>query len=788
MPTSSPSLIVLARRTEWERLRTESSARALMLADSDVDSASSVVWIPLDEFARGTPTFDEKWEERLRPCAAGRGAPMVVVWCQDENTPDGLFAFTLDSFGKLLIASLQQDRTPPRLKAIIHISPSGLPQRDANVLSWFAQSGGGGEDQSDTGGPGLLGAKRDAIHPIDTAWSSGLQELKGPLRRPVYLMSERTRVDRQGRSWSVSEIWPLQVARLLAAIEHRPSREGGLRGWRAIDASASEMLTSDIERETFRHVRRCLESAGSGKTSNDLLKQERPDTALIETADCPNHCRDLNGSGLLHPHLPDWWRLDENQSFRASTERLDDSGGLNTPHQSLWSRCFRARGGRFIRDRMRKAQASLEQVLGQGGLRLRIWQLIHRDAAVLPWIAEGHFQASLQVKDDLSRDMSRWELLVDADEAASISRRKSTIKAVELDLARDHFMGVGWRLLSAVAGCLFISTVFASMMGEQGFWIAALAATLGGSIACFVIGWLEVRAGRRALDEVERDVRTGEAAIADGFYRRVALGADGELRGRVLHWAAACGHVRQCAQRLLALCELSERRILKSSSDGLVTSDSLGSFHAATSLSRRGNHSTTPREVPSAHPDLALVLQRSEADFEQWWTTTLDLLDPARSGCVSSRRFTAMLDRRLAVLLEDVRPTVLSMLQEQDTLSRPSQMLAAALNRQLGSSSDLAMVGAPTLRARGHSLQRVVSYIAPSAELAARGRAAVEEYVGSAQPVSAGVAPVDRWGMLGLFLDEVTLTLVPTGSGSNFRLELLEGGAPQPDMAERLHE
>lgn len=785
MSASVPSLIVLARRAEWERLRTESAARALMLSGTGAHKVGSVAWIPLDDFVAGTPICDAAWRERLQPCAAGRGAPMVVVWCQDAGTPDGLLASTLASFGDLLIASLQQDRTPPRLKAIIHISPAGLQPADARILQWLA------DDQTVVEPPSTSQADRrpegaeSPVQALPSAWPLGLRELRGPSRRPVYLMSERTRVDRQGRAWPVVDVWPPQVARLLAAIENRPNREGGLRGWRAIAASPSTMLAADLERETYRHVRRCLESAGSGTSSVDLMRQERPDTELIDASGCPSHCRDINGSGLSHPQLPDWWALDEQESVRSSMERLDDSGSLRTPRQSLWYRCFRARGERFTRDRLHKAVASLEQVLGRGGLRLRIWQVIHRDAAVLPWIAEGQFQAALPPADDLSRDLARWESLVDADEAAARARRESAIKASELDLARDHFMGVGWRLMCALAGCLFISTVFATMMPTGQFWIAAIAAAAGGVLSCVVIGWLEQRAGRRAANEVERDIRSGEAAIADGFYRRVALGAEGDLRGRVLRWSAACSHVRQCAQRLRALCELSERRVLKSSTDGLVTSGSLGSFHAASSFSLHDALSTPSREAPTDHPDLASVLQRSESGFEHWWSETLAQLDPARSGSVPSHRFTAMLDERLDALIEDIRPAVLNILQKQDVTSNPSQILAESLQSRLGPSGDFSMIGAPTLRARGHALHRVVSYLAPSDSLVSLGQAAIQAYVGSAQAVSASVAPVDRWGMLGLFLDEITLTIVSSSGNQGSSFELLEGDAPDLGLTER---
>lgn len=780
-----PSLIVLARRAEWERLRTESGARALMLSSTGAHGTGSVAWIPLDDFVVGTPACDAAWSERLRLCAAGRGAPIVVVWCQDAVTPDGLLASTLASFGELLIASLQQDRAPPRLKAIIHISPMGLQPADAGVLHWLAEDEAATESQSKNESGYLSKDAQSAIDPLMPTWPVGLRELKGPRRRPVYLMSERTRVDCRGRAWPVAEVWPLQVARLLAAIEHSPIRQGGLRGWRAIDATPSMMLAVDLERETYRHVRRCLESSGSGKSAGNVLRQERPDTERIAASGCPHHCRDINGSGLSHPQLPDWLALDEQASVRASMERLDDSGGLRTPRQSLWYRCFRARGERFTRDRLNKAVASLEQVLGRGGLRLRLWQLIHRDAAVLPWIAEGQFQAALPPAEDLSRDLARWESLVDADEAATKARRESTMMGSELDLARDHFMSIGWRLMCALAGCLFMSTVFATMMPTGHFWIAAISAATGGALACFVIGWLEVRAGRRATDEVERTIRAGEAAIADGFYRRVALGSDGDLRGRIQHWTAACSHVRQCAQRLRALCELSEKRMLKSSIDGLVAFGSLGSFHQASSLSYRDALTTGLREAPSDHPDLTSALQQSESGFELWWTETLQLLDPARSGSIPSRRFMAMLDHRLELLIEGIRPTVLDILQKQDMTSNPSQALSDLLRSRLGPSGDFSMIGAPTLRARGHSLHRVVSYLAPSASLASLGQAAIQEYVGSVQAVSAQVAPIDRWGMLGLFLDEITLTIVPSSGDEQSRFELLEGDAPDRGLMER---
>ena len=200
-----PSLVLASTRQVWERLRDDSGARALAVSLDAAEGEGDVRWVPLEADGEA-----DEWSARLRTVAAAPRAPMAIVWVASRRGDAVRLLEALDLLGRRMLGSLQRDRVPPSIGAIVFVAEDGLSEDDAIALETM---GSGGRNL------GELVARLPA----------GAAQVLGPRGRPVYLMSRRTRVDTDGRSWPVREIWPIEVGRLLASVAASPGRQPGGR-------------------------------------------------------------------------------------------------------------------------------------------------------------------------------------------------------------------------------------------------------------------------------------------------------------------------------------------------------------------------------------------------------------------------------------------------------------------------------------------------------------------------------------------------------------------------------
>jgi hypothetical protein len=733
-----PTLVVAATAPVWDRLRRGSGARALLLAEDAGVDAGDIRWLPLDP---PESDADATWAERLKCVAATPAAPIVLLW--HAPGPGGAedFARSCEELGHRMSSLLQRDRMPPPVAAVVYVAERGLGETDALVLEAFAD------------------ARRHRVAP------PGLAELIGPQGRSVYVMSGSLRVDREGRPWPVQDAWPVEVARLLALIEASPDRPRGIRAWRSIAFNPTRFDFQAVEVEAFRIAREIIGSPDGTTVVQEgqglQLERERVPETQVSVDSSPRHCDDSERNPSAWPELGSWWELPHRDSVR-SVDRRTDTSGSRRGRRSDWYDRFDERGRRFINDRERMSLRSLEETMGATSVQLRLWQQVHADPDVLAWVASGQFYVAPEADpSEITEGMRAWQRLGTLDRAAHEARSRALIEARELDTARSHFLGLGWRAMAAAAGAVFIAAVFGSMFRDAGpRWIlgAAAAGFTGSIVAAGIMVWLEIRAGARGRFAVESTARSAESAIAEGFLKRMQHGAAGELSGRQRHWLQCAAKVRESAVRLLALRREAESAALQLAATRPDAADGgSGAYAAASSLA--SDRDALPSDMLRAallksNPH-AIAVRRSE--FLAWWSEELRHEDPLVIGAVRSRIFGPRLKARLARLVEEVRGQLMESIPGMALGDGSVDESARELSRRFGAPGDLLGLGAATDRARGRDSRRTVSVLGSLRPVNEAIGRRLGDHVGNGLRVLPTEASVERWGAFGLTIDEVAV-------------------------------
>jgi hypothetical protein len=745
-----PSLVIAAPRPAWGRLRTDSGARALAVASDASAEDGDVRWIPLldSDLESDDGRSDYAWTRRLRAVAATPQAPLVLLWVAGSQGEAKEFLKAIEVLGRRMLALLQRDRVPPRVAAVIYVAESGLSEDDVCALETIACAG-----------RNLPSNDRASI-------PAGLAEMLGPRGRPVYLMSRRTRVGASGTSWNVADIWPVEVARLMANIEAVPLRQPGIRAWRSMRFNPTRFPFERVEFEAFRLTREAL-----GLPSEDgqrvvegqgrQLPVSRAPETLVSTDRAPQHCLDSVARSAVRPELPDWWDLASVTAEGSVGERTDTFGSRHG-RRSRWYQRFDERGKLFINDRRALALQSLEETVGPKAVQSRAWHAIHDDPSLLNWYGAGQFYVGPELQFDVAPDgLHRWSALNEIERAIISLRRRSLVESKELDRARAHFVGLGWRMLCASAASIFVATVFCSLFANAGSrWILAMSsASCGGAVvASVVVLWLEFRAGRRGRGAVERVTQATESQIAEGFFERMRLGAQGERNGRRRRWFQSAARTRDSAHRLKAVVDLAELRALRqASADAPTLSPALRDYFAATSVEVVDG--TLPveslRDALKKHGAELMELRRG--GYAAWWAHALRVEDPLMSGAVRRRTFESHLAYAIGGIINDFRSDLLGVVEGMGETGDADWAAQAAFGEVLGPSGDLRFLGVQTERAAGRDMRRVVwvhGMLQRHVEIAA---SRITVYLGWGRRPQPVVSRIDRWGCLGLMIDEVAI-------------------------------
>ena len=416
----------------------------------------------------------------------------------------------------------------------------------------------------------------------------------------------------------------------------------------------------------------------------------------------------------------------------------------------------------FIEDRRARALESLEETVGPKAVQARAWHAIHDDPALPNWFASGQFYSGPERLTAERRDpLRRWSELNSAERRVIEHRSRAVVHARELDVARAHFVGLGWRFACAAAASIFIATVFASLFRVAGWrWVIAMssAAAAGAIIASALVLWLEARAGRRGRDSVERTVRHSEAAVAEAFLSRMQAGAAGERDGRRRRWFQAAARTRDTASRLKAIADVAEIHALRrASADAPELPPSLRSYVSATTVESAEGALPVESLRQQLRDDPSRPFEAHRRAYHAWWSEALRVEDPLMTGAIRHRTFGPRLTQAISSIVDGFRRDLISLVERGGEGADALMGSDRAYDATLGPSGDLRLLGVQTERAKGRQHHRTVMVQAMLRRHAERARVDLAAHFGSAAAPQAFVSEVDRWGCLGLVVDEVAI-------------------------------
>lgn len=746
---AAPSLVLASSPRSWERLRDESGARAVAMAEDAALNAGGIRWIPLSGEGCGDVPDDSDgaWSARLRCVAASPQAPLVLLWVASRRGEAPAFLRSLDGFGARMIRLLQGDRVPPRVAAVVFVAEDGLDESDAVALETIACAG--------------RNLPADAPE-----MPRGLAEVLGRRGRPVYLMSRRTRVGPKGESWRAADVWPVEVARLLASLEASGPRQPGIRAWRSLRFNPTRYPFEGIELEAFRFAREALGLPEPGATRVEegkgrQLPVSRASDSLVPLDRLPQHCADSIARPGKRPEFPTWWDLPLISAESSARERIETFGS-RSGRRSRWYERFVERGNIFINDRRERALQSVEETLGPKAVSASAWRAVHDDPALVGWYASGQFYVGPEARLDAPAEgLRQWSELSEVERRIIDLRVRCAIEGRELDVARLHFAGLGWRFACAFAAAVFIGTVFASIYGSSGWGKVvgvSCAAAAGSVLASGIVLWLEVLAGRRGRDAVESGVQHAESAISEGFLRRMRMGAEGERSGRRRRWFQTAARTRDSVGRLKAIVDISEINALRRAAvDAPLLPGALRDYVAATTVESQAAPLSVESLRRALREDPGGVVALRRRQYEAWWSEALRAEDPRATGAVRRRTFLPAVTQAVAALVDDFRRDLISVVEREGPTADSPLAGESRFGELMGPSGDLRYLGVQTQRAQGRENLRVVWVHAMIHRHATSAAADAREHCGNGVAPQVVASPVDRWGCLGLLVDEVAV-------------------------------
>jgi hypothetical protein len=742
-------MLVLAEDPAMERLRREGGCRA-------VAEPSLVGHLPLVAEPRnpGNGRLAEELAEAFERASGRRDLPVVAL-CEVAVEGDlARFVERLETLGSWLIDRLQHDRTPFPLTACIVVAHGPIAHRDREALESLQAR------IADT----TMNAE------VEDGRTSGLAVVV-PTAIPIYVAAHRTRLDHESRSWACGEVWPPSVARLLASIEREPRRTSGLRAWRSIAVTYAAASARELEREVVELVREAVDggddesSPVSASDPFDRLEPERPPHDRIDDGGNPRHRLDQGGTSTgAHPPVPEFWALEPTSGEEApgGASRHADAR-LDLSPSSPWRRRFAERGGRFVRDRFTEVRSVLRVSSGPRSVLHRVWRTVHHRHRSLRWFADGGFfdLSDRRELERLSSQLRAWERIRDTDASRDRKISCAAAEAIELDRARSHFVGIGWRIACATSVGLFVSAIVGaatSMLEPRWTLYTGIGTGVFASLTGLVLLLTELWAGGRGRRRLERGVADAEAMVATAYKDRVELAADGELLNRSTAWIQNCARIRDVAGRLLriqgmALAGASRMGRLRSPPPG----SAVARWMTATMVEIAPDISfeDASRRLREERPDRVLELRSA---FEDHWERSLRQFDPTEVGDIVDRRFRPVLEDHLDRMRDEVRADLVAWVDRwvgEEWADEAGDRLAHAF----GSGTEFAGLSVPTRRASGVDLRRVIRTHSASASVGERLAAAIRAAALGSAEVCVGGGDLEPWGCVGLAVEEIDVSL-----------------------------
>ena len=755
--SAAARMFILSSESAIERLRREAPCRALT-------EPGGVVVLPLESLSQDRGAEEIENSRPLFERASARGARPAVALCEIFREGDlADFVEKLRGAATTLRSALQRDRVPFPLNAIILVGQAQLNDRDLTALEVLNAAGSSSAEPTEE--------KAENRHGEDP-----LRDLV-PLDVPIYLFLGRTRLDHASQSWDAAAIWPIAVSRLLASIEASPSRTGGLRACRTVAVALGSTDASGLEREVLTMVRWSIsadapQTASSAarlepRRSRSELAPDDPPNDAVDASGAPRHRLDHHGrSRATHPELPTFWEFEptlagsEKSSGSATMEsqqRLDDS------RASEWQSRRVERGQIFMRDRVRRALAAVYTFVGPRSILRRVWQRIHSHPEHLAWHASGGF-VRLGERRELSLVMDQlrgWRAIEQLDAEAREAREIAIEQAAELDRARTRFVGIGWRLAAVACAGLFSAAIVSAAIapfGSRWFLYTGIGTALSAMLAAAALLLSELWAAKRGRALLERSVLHAESCISRAYAARLALGSEGELLQRSMAWLQSAARVREAARRLLELQSIALERALQGHAPlRTVNLTAVDEYVSRSSVVTNMGLASLPAsaELLKHEPDFVTQLQ---SDFRTWWSDALRNYDPDEVGSVSATKFRPQLESVLRELQLKSRRRILRFIEERQDRTW-IEHAQRDLGRLLGVGSDLPSLAVRTERARGLRLNRSKLAVASGPALLGAVRGALQSTSLDATPIHELQHDLEPWGLSGLALDEITISV-----------------------------
>jgi hypothetical protein len=155
--------------------------------------------------------------------------------------------------------------------------------------------------------------------------------------------------------------------------------------------------------------------------------------------------------------------------------------------------------------------------------------------------------------------------------------------------------------------------------------------------------------------------------------------------------------------------------------------------------------------------DPSRIVSLRRRQYEDWWSAAMRVQDPLQRGAVLGRLFSPQIARAIARLVDDFRADLIGVVERDSASAYVGWAADGRVARLLGPPGDLRNLGVQTQRAVGREQLRNVwvhGTVPRHCNLAAADLAPHFGHAVAPQPI---VSAVDRWGCMGLVVDELAI-------------------------------
>jgi hypothetical protein len=593
--------------------------------------SDEIIGVPIETLTSdGSASSRERFSAMAhRLVAADKGKSTILLWrIKVPEDARGLLAW-LSEFAHSAACCVQPDRRLGVDWSLVVVAEIKLDSEAVATLSQCL------ETALDKGSDGAPNA--DAI-----------------LVRRCFLMTHELRTGPSDVVIAARDGWKPAVGRLLL---HLHGMSGEVHRWQGFVAWTSgalrldEAVESALDEEYRAIVKEALESPDP-RFKETTWELPIPDSGKVPTDRVDADELAGRQSSAFSKREIQFTLSSSGMAPREAAERIQQ-------WQKTWGDGIRTTDRIFLR---KKEEESCKSAAGTRAKRRNTaeiaWERVQHARAHARTIVGGQWLQNQGPSLDrlLNGQDERWRRLLRHHSGLEVSLRNTQACAEELDAARKAYVGLGWRILSAVCVSTFVgivaSTSLRSIMGSESkaAVLAGVAAGAGTVLVTLGLHLLEGWAGDQAAKALEQEVRRRERDIEVGLHTRRRLVAEAYGVAGESSRQSMVGHMQAIARRLLDI-ERSAEQMPSMSSRASGTRFDAG----AAKYVQASSHS-----IPAPSGAGGRIRARDEwkrkcealaAKARQQWTDFAQQEDPTKLG--SYRIGPTYL--RLRAILEEIR-------------------------------------------------------------------------------------------------------------------------------------